>query len=71
LLREIDRAISDTIENSKALKMALDIMHSVINNINTEKQRQDVALMTTRFIERLEGDWVGYFITYETIYHFF
>ncbi|CAM0141403.1 unnamed protein product [Umbelopsis sp. WA50703] len=57
LLREIDRAISDTIENSKALKMALDIMHSVINNINTEKQRQDVALMTTRFIERLEGDW--------------
>ncbi|KAG2178038.1 hypothetical protein INT43_003291 [Umbelopsis isabellina] len=57
LLREIDRAISDTIENSKSLKLALDIMHSVVTNINSEKQRQDVALMTTRFIERLEGDW--------------
>lgn len=67
LLREIDRAISDTIENSKSLKLALDIMHSVVNNINTEKQRQDVALMTTRFIERLEGDWVGYLVPSDSI----
>jgi hypothetical protein len=60
LLKEIGKAIPDSPHNQFLLQEALNIMHSVVNSINTEKQKRDVALMTSRFIERLEGDWVRF-----------
>jgi len=46
-------------EDMTELQEALRIMHSVVNTINNETQKRDVTLMTNRFIERLEGDWVS------------
>ncbi|KAH8547596.1 hypothetical protein BGW37DRAFT_531917 [Umbelopsis sp. PMI_123] len=56
LLKEIGKLIRHEQENRTEIQEALRIMHSVVNSINTEKQKRDVALMTSRFIERLEGD---------------
>jgi hypothetical protein len=59
LLKEIGKSMPDSPDNKLTLQEALNIMHSVVNSINTEKQKRDVELMTSRFIQRLEGDWVS------------
>ncbi|KAI9288262.1 hypothetical protein BC943DRAFT_318097 [Umbelopsis sp. AD052] len=57
LLKEIWKTRPNAQHDMTELQEALQIMHSVVNTINNEKQKQDVTLMTNRFIERLEGDW--------------
>lgn len=58
LLKEIGKMKANAEEDMTELQEALRIMHSVVNTINNETQKRDVTLMTNRFIERLEGDWV-------------
>ncbi|ORZ00570.1 hypothetical protein BCR43DRAFT_146463 [Syncephalastrum racemosum] len=57
LLREILRYTDSDTQGTSELTAALDLMRSVVSEIDTVKYERDIKERTDRFVQRLDGDW--------------